>query len=256
MRIRLLPSSCAEPGVLQPLTTFLVNDTLAIDGGSLGCGLGLEEQKRVRKVIITHSHSDHIASLPIFLAEVFPFLEEPIYVYSISDVIHALQDHVFNDLVWPDFHNIELMSGNGPGLRYVEIEPLVPFEIENLRITPVEVNHTVRAVGLGVEDGRSAVVFTSDTYHTGDLWRLANSLPQLTAVFVDVSYPNEMESLAAASKHFTPRSLATELNKLTRAASVFAVHLKPQFQATVRQQLAQLNRPDVQPAEIGREYVL
>jgi len=255
MRVQLLPSSCTEPGALQPLTTFLVNDTVAIDAGSLGFGLGLEQQRRVRNVIITHSHSDHIASLPIFLSEVFPFLKEPVRVYSIPEVIRALRDHIFNNLVWPDFHNIELLHGAGPGLRYVEIEPLVPFDVEGLRVTPVEVNHTVRTIGLGVEDDHSAVIVTSDTCHTQEIWRLANRLDRLKAVFVDVSYPDAMQSLADVSKHFTPRTLAEELAQLKRAVPVLAVHLKSQFQVAVRQELAQLGRADVTVAKIGHDYL-
>ena len=254
MRIRLLPSSCTEPGTLQPLTTLLVNDTLAIDGGSLGLGLGPQEQRRVRSVVVTHSHGDHIASLPVFLAEVYPFLDGPVAVHSIPEVIGALREHVFNDIVSPDFRGIDLPRGGGRGLRYVEIEPLVPFEVEGLRATAVEVNHTVRTVGLILEDDRSAVVVTSDTHHTDEIWRLANRLERLKAVFVDVSYPDEMEALAAVSKHLTPRSLTLELGKLKRPAQVLAVHLKPQFHAAVRRQLADLGRSDIEVAEIGREY--
>ncbi len=254
MKIRLLPSSCTEPAVLQPFTTFLVNDTLAIDAGSLGFGLGLEQQKRVRSVIITHSHADHIASLPVFLSEVFPFLREPICVYSIREVIRALQDHIFNNLVWPDFHTIELLHGDGPGLRYVEVEPLVPFEVEGLRVTPVEMNHTVQTVGLILEDDHSAVIVTSDTSHTQEIWDRANRLERLKAVFVDVSYPDAMQSLADISRHFTPRALAEELHKLKRGVPVLAVHLKAQFQVSVRQELAQLEDADVAVAQIGHDY--
>lgn len=254
MRIRLLPSSCTEPGTLQPLTTLVVNDTLAIDGGSLGTGLGLPEQRRVRSVVVTHSHADHIASLPVFLAEVYPFLDGPVSVLSVPEVIGALREHVFNDLVSPDFRGIDLPRGGGRGLRYVEIEPLVPFEVEGLRATAVEVNHTVRTIGLILEDDRSAVVVTSDTHHTDEIWRLANRLERLKAIYVDVSYPDEMESLAAVSKHLTPRSLALELGKLQRPAQILAVHLKPQFHAAVRRQLADLGRSDIAVAEIGREY--
>lgn len=254
MRIRLLPSSCTEPGTLQPLTTLLVNDRLAIDGGSLGVGLGPQEQRRVRSVIVTHSHGDHIASLPVFLAEVFPFLDGPVSVHSIPEVVRALREHVFNDLVSPDFRSIDLPRGGGRGLRFVEIEPLVPFEVEGLRVTAVEVHHTVRTIGLILEDDRSAVVVTSDTHHTEAIWRLANRLERLKAVFADVSYPDEMEALAAVSKHLTPRSLVLELGKLQRRAQVLAVHLKPQFHAAVKRQLAELGRADIGVAEIGREY--
>src|SRR6185295_18222616 len=245
MRIRLLPSSATDPGSLQPLTTFLINDTLAVDGGSLGLGLDPQEQRRVRSIVVTHSHADHIASLPVFLAEVYPFLDGPVAVHSIPEVIGALRGHVFNDLVSPDFRGIDLPRGGGRGLRYVEIEPLVPFEVEGLRATAVEVNHTVRTIGLVLEDDRSAVVVTSDTHHTDEIWRLASRLERLKAVFVDVSYPDEMEALAAVSKHLTPRSLILELGKLTRPAQILAVHLKPQFHAAVRRQLEDLRRSDI-----------
>jgi ribonuclease BN (tRNA processing enzyme) len=255
MRVKLLPSNCSDPARLQPLTTFLVNDALAIDGGSLGYALGLDQQRLIRRVIVTHSHSDHTASLPIFIAEVFPFLQEPITVYATQETIASLREHIFNDLIWPDFHNIELLNGGGPGLRYMEIQPGVPFETDGLHVTPVWTDHTVPTVGLAIKDDHAAVIFTSDTYHTDDIWKLANRLDQLKAIFVDVSYPNEMESLAAVSKHLTPQALDEELHKLTRAVQVFAVHLKPQFRSKVIEQLKQLNRPNVSVAEIGHEYV-
>lgn len=232
-----------------------MNDTLAIDAGSLGYALDLEEQKRVHRVIVTHSHVDHIATLPIFVSEVFPFLEQAIVVHSIPEVIGALRDHIFNGLVWPAFDAIELPDGRGAALRYDALEPLVPVEIEGLRVTPVEMNHTVRTIGLALEDERSAIIVTSDTHHTEEIWRLAGRLERLKAVFVDVSYPDEMETLAAASRHFTPRSLDLELRKMRRSVPVLAVHLKPQFHARVREQLARLGRPDVGIARIGHEYV-
>jgi mRNA degradation ribonuclease J1/J2 len=256
IRIKLLPSNVNEPTKLQPLTTFLVNDTLAVDAGCLAFALPLEEQRRVRHIIVTHVHSDHTASLPIFVAEVFPFLEMPVVVYAIKHVIDSFRSHVFNDSIWPDFTKITMTNGGGPALVYNEIAPGVPFEVEGLRITPVSTNHVVPSVGLAIEDRGTAVIFTSDTYHTDEVWQLANGIDRLRAIFVDVSYPSELETLAAASKHLTPQALDLELNKLTREVAIYAVHLKPQFRAQVIDELAQLNRKNVFVAEIGREYVL
>jgi len=255
MRVRLLPSNLSDPSHLQPLTTFLINDTLAVDSGSLGFALDLESQRGVRKVVVTHTHTDHIASLPIFIAEVFPFLKEPISLYSTAKILGGLRKHVFNDTIWPDFLQIKLLNGNGASLHYSEIDPMVPFEAENLRMMLVPVNHVVPTVGVVIEDDHSAVIFTSDTYHTEEIWKVANATEQLKAIFVDVSYPNEMEALAAASKHLTPQALDIELSKMNREPRVYAVHLKPQFRAQVVQQLAWMNRPNVSVCEIGREYV-
>ena len=94
-------------------------------------------------------------------------------------------------------------------------------------MTPIPVNHVVPTVGLIVRDGDASVVFTSDTYVTDAIWQAAREVESLKAVFVDVSYPNEMEELAAASKHFTPQSLSSDLKKLGREVEVYAVHIKP-----------------------------
>ena len=255
MKVQLLPSNVSLPYELQSLTTFLINDAIAIDGGSLGFSLGLEKQHLIHAVIVTHSHSDHMASLPVFIAEAFPFLTEPVYVYSTRQTIRCLRDHVFNDEVWPDFHQIKLLNGKGSGLHYVEIEPGTPFEIKDLRVTPVWVNHTVPTIGLAIEDANAAIIFTSDTYHTEGVWKLANKMDRLKAVFVDVSYPNAMEDLAEDSKHYTPAALKVELGKLREKVPVYAVHLKPQFRKTVAEELQNLNCAEIHVAEIGREYI-
>ncbi len=255
MKIQLLPSNISDPVHLQPLTCFLINGTLAVDGGSLGFALSLDAQRMVRQVIITHSHSDHIASLPMFIAESFPFLRESVSVYATREVIASLKEHVFNDKIWPDFHQIKLLHGNESGLRYEEIEPFIPFVIGELKITPVPTEHTVPTVGLAIEDKSASVVLTSDTYNTEAIWKLANKLDNLRAVFVDVSFPSEMAALAAASKHLTPQGLVIELGKLGRKAAIFAVHLKPQFSARIKEELLSLNIPDLSICEIGREYL-
>jgi cAMP phosphodiesterase len=254
MKIKLLPSSIGSGARHQALTTFLVNGCLAVDGGSIGLALAPEEMASFRHIVITHSHSDHTASLPIFIAEAFTSLTEPVTVYGTRAVVSALRDFVFNDLVWPDFEKIPLAGGGGPSLRFHTIEPLQPARIAGLKVTPIPVNHVVETMGLLVEDETVSVLFTSDTYTTDEIWRAANRCERLKAVFVDVSYPNELEELAAASRHFTPQTLASDLKKLKRDARVLAVHIKPSNREQVVRQLAQLEAPPVSVAEIGREY--
>jgi phosphoribosyl 1,2-cyclic phosphodiesterase len=70
MRIELLNSS-NPPSDLQFLVSFLINDEVAIDAGAIGLLADLQRQQRVRHVFITHEHLDHIATLPIFLENVY-----------------------------------------------------------------------------------------------------------------------------------------------------------------------------------------
>jgi cAMP phosphodiesterase len=240
---------------MQTLTSFIVNDCIAVDAGSLGFALTPKQMSGLRDIVITHVHSDHTASLPVFVAEAFVGLEEPITIHATGEVVAALRQFVFNDQIWPDFERIALTNGTGPALRFRSLTAGEAVQIRDISITPIPVNHVVPTSGLILRDGGSAIALTSDTYTTDEIWRAAAETPDLRAVFVDVSFPAELEDLAAASKHFTPRSLAVDLKKLGRTdVEIYAVHIKPSNRETVIDQLARLTDPAVRVAEIGRVY--
>ena len=254
MKIRLLPSAAGRKSQLQCLTSFLVDDRLAVDGGSIGFALLPSEIGGIRHIIVTHSHNDHIASLPIYVAEAFSGLDSPIVIHATGEVIDALREFIFNDQISPDFETITLINGSGPSLRFNEMQTGKKVKIAGLDVTPIPVNHIVPTVGLLVENESSSVVFTSDTYSTDEIWKAARSAKNLKAVFVDVSYPNEMGELAAASKHLTPELLDADLEKLDRKVPVIAVHIKPTNRDDVVKQLGLLKHSQVSVGEIDRVY--
>jgi cAMP phosphodiesterase len=231
-----------------------VNDCLAIDGGSIGFALLPEEIGTIRHVIVTHAHSDHTASLPIYIAEAYTTLDGPITIYGGTEVVAALRQFIFNDHVWPDFEKIQLSNGAGPTVKFEVLEARKTVNIAGLAVTPIPVNHIVPTFGLVVESGGAALMFTSDTYTTDEIWQRAAGVQGLRAVFVDVSFPNELAELAAVSKHLTPKLLAGELEKLNRDAGVFAVHIKPSNRETVIRQLHDLNDSRVAVGEISKVY--
>jgi cAMP phosphodiesterase len=255
LRIKLLPSIAGRESQFQCLTSFLVDDRLAVDGGSIGFALSPSQMQLVRDIVITHSHNDHIASLPIFVAEAYTNITHPITVYGTSEVIAALREFVFNDKVWPDFEKIPLVDGSGPTIRFEILHHRRTIKIAGLNVTPVPVNHIVPTVGLIVESNGVTVAFTSDTYVTDEFWNVARAAADLKAVFVDVSFPNEMEELAAASKHLTPALLAGEMHKLDRDVKIIAVHIKPTNRSTVIEQLESLDDPAVSVGMINHEYI-
>ena len=254
MRIRLLPSSAGRESQLQCLTSFLIDDRIAIDGGSIGFALSPGEIGTVRHIIITHSHADHTASLPMYVAEAFNVLNDPIIIYGSNEVISTLRKHVFNDQVWPDFEKIQLSNGSGPTVEFRELRARQTLNIAGVDVTPIPVNHLVPTFGLLVQNETVAVAFTSDTYTTDEIWRAAREIDDLKAVFVDVSFPNEMGELAEASKHLTPELLVDELKKLDREVEVFAVHIKPTNRDDVIKQIAALAGSPVSIGEINRVY--
>ena len=75
MRLRVL--GCAggsAPGHL--LSSYLIDEVLAIDAGALTTALSVPGQRRVRAVAFTHGHLDHVWSLPLFLANRFDSLQQ------------------------------------------------------------------------------------------------------------------------------------------------------------------------------------
>ncbi|MCI0485156.1 MAG: 3',5'-cyclic-nucleotide phosphodiesterase [Blastocatellia bacterium] len=254
MRIRLLPSQAGRESQLQALTSFLINDRVSVDGGSIGFALSPEEMGQVRHVVVTHTHSDHHASLPIFVAEAFTALDSPIIIYGLPEVVSALREFIFNDHIWPNFEKIPLLNGKPSTIEFQTLEPRRTIEIAGLRVTPIPVNHLVPTVGLMVQDDGASVIFTSDTYVTDEIWEVGRETEQLKAVFVDISFPNELAKLAADSKHLTPELLVGELEKLNREVEVYAVHIKPTNRDQVIRELNLLGNPLVSVAEIGRVY--
>jgi mRNA degradation ribonuclease J1/J2 len=154
MKVRLLPSNVSRPVDVQTLTSFLVNDRVVIDGGSIGFSLAPSEQIGIRHFVVTHTHADHIASLPVMIADLYTFLVEPMVIYGIDTIIADLKNHVFNNRIWPDFTKIPLPDGSGPTLEFVTVEEGRSFETQGLTITPIAVNHPVVCTGLLVDDGK------------------------------------------------------------------------------------------------------
>jgi len=223
------------------MTSFLINGELALDAGSITQALPLEAQRRIRRIVLTHSHLDHTASIPFLVENIFGEQREALEILVTPQVLHTVKLHLFNNDIWPDFTRIpnDLL----PALRLVQVEPRAPFSANSLQLTPVPVRHTVPTHGYLVEDEGGAVLFTSDTGPTHEVWEVANRTTRLRAIIVEVSFPSRMQSVADVSLHLTPTTLAGELAKLKRDVAVYLYHLKPAYVDELREELAATHFP-------------
>jgi ribonuclease BN (tRNA processing enzyme) len=256
VKIQLLPSTFDEQGRATPeqrLTCFLIDERVTVDAGSIAIALSDEQRNTVRDVIVTHPHMDHIASLPIFIDDLFGFLDGPIRVHATPEVIETLERDIFNWVVYPRFS--ELSNDRGPVMQYVPFRTGEEFQVAHLRVTAVPVNHIVPTVGLVVSDERTTVAFSSDTYETQEFWELVNRTARIDALLIEASFPDSMAKLAEVSRHFTPALLGKELRKLEHnGLDILAVHLKPAYRDTLVAELAALNVPRLSVMEPGRVY--
>jgi ribonuclease BN (tRNA processing enzyme) len=239
------------------MTSFLIDGSVVIDAGAITRALTIAEQRKIRHVLISHTHMDHTATLPFLIENIFGANREPVSVYCSGRVLGAVRRHLFNNDTWPDFTRIP--DHLEPSVRFQEISAEVPFVIAglpggDLEVTAVEVDHIVPTTAFVLRQGSSSVIFTSDTGPTERIWEVANATPDLKALITECSFPNRLQAVADISRHLTPSTLAVELAKLHRRVPVFIYHFKPPYVEELRAELAAANLPCA-VEELGQDRV-
>ena len=225
MRLRVLGCSGGIGGRHLRTTSFLVDSDILLDAGTGVGDLSLAELSLVDHVFITHSHLDHVTSIPFLVDTVGGMRARPINVYASRATVEIMKSHLFNWAIWPDFS--EIPSPEAPFMRYQEIEVGRTITIAGREITPLPANHTVPAVGYHLDSGKSSLVFSGDTGPNNALWKAVNRIRNLRYLIVETAFSNKERQLADVSKHLCPETLADELAKLERSAEIYVTHLKP-----------------------------
>ena len=224
MNLRVLGAS---GGVGQGLrtTSLLVDHDILIDAGSGVGELTLDEMLGIRHIFLTHSHLDHIAFLPLLLDSIFDRIQEPLVVHGQAVTLCALQEHIFNWVIWPDF--AKLPNPDKPVLRY---EVMIPANICTLgerTLEMIPVNHAVPGVGYRIECPGGAIAFSGDTTSNDSFWDVLNARPTLDVLIVEAAFPNESLELSQMARHYCPSLLAQDILKLRHNPQIYITHNKP-----------------------------
>lgn len=225
MKLRVLGCSGGIGGRHLRTTSFLVDHDILIDAGSGVAELSVAELAAIDHVFLTHAHLDHVLALPLMIDAVASRREQPLLVYGLAEVIEALQRHIFNWSIWPDFSR--LPSVEQPFVRFVPIEVGGEVCLGDRKISALPVAHTVPAVGYCLDSGTGSLVFSGDTGPCEDFWKAVRAVPNLRYLLVECAFSNQECALASLSKHMCPRLLGEELRQLQRPCELFVTHLKP-----------------------------
>ena len=256
MKLQLLATTFDENGrasAQQHTCCFVIDDCVAIDAGSLAMSTNAVQKEKIRDIILSHAHLDHIAGLPIFVDDLFSTLETPIRIHATDEVINALKDHIFNWIIYPDFS--ELKNENGEVLIYQPFKVNCDFEIAHLSVKAVEVNHKVPSVGLIISDGKSKVILSGDTAEMDTFWEVVNSEENLNSLLIECAFPNELNELAHSSHHLTPNMLKKELGKFKHQnCPIYVVNLKPMYRKQIVSEINDLNIVNLKVLDVGKVY--
>ena len=253
MKVELVQSTVGVPVTRQFCIAAVVNDSIAIDAGTIGLLWPIQRQLRIRHVFLSHSHMDHVATLPLFLDNVYDPGPDCPTVYACPKTEDCLRRDVFNDRLWPDF--IRLSAEESPFLKLHTLQPEVPVELPDLTVTPVSLNHIVPTMGFILNDSTTTVAIVFDTSPTERIWELLADVPNLRAVFLEASFPNSHRWLAEKSGHLCPDLFEHELQKLAPSVKVIACHLKPRFFDEITAELTAVGRDCLEIGVPGQEYV-
>ncbi|MFP4465598.1 MAG: MBL fold metallo-hydrolase [Candidatus Goldiibacteriota bacterium] len=234
---------------------FVLDGETLIDAGTIGMNMDIHEQRKIRRILISHPHLDHIEGLPFYAVNIVSNKAPTVPVIGAKYTIDAIKEHLMNGIIWPDFTGIKNFSGNEV-LSYRRIPLDKWFNAGPYRIKAVSVNHTIKTNGYIIGKGGRYIMYSGDTKATSKIWKEAVKLgKKLKTVIVEMSFPNELEGLADASCHFVPRTLENELKKLGKLKpKVLVYHIKPEHLVKVKKEIRRIKSFDIQVLEEKKTY--
>jgi ribonuclease BN (tRNA processing enzyme) len=231
-------------------TSFLVNDVLLIDAGTVTEVLDDKQLSRIKNVLISHTHIDHVKGIFPFADELAMLNMEGLKLISVKNVLDIISENLFNNLIWPDFTIIPSVNNAIINLQEIALEE--ETLINNISIKPVLMTHTVYTVGYVVKENGKGFMFTSDTGPTKRFWEMAREEKGIEFIIADVSFPNRLEDIAKVSGHMTLSILIEHLDRFgLNNMPVYINHIKPIFLNEILNELKISDRINIKPLEQG-----
>jgi ribonuclease BN (tRNA processing enzyme) len=255
MKVRVLGCSGAIAHGCRT-TSFLLDDDVLIDAGTGVGDLSLQEMARVQHVLLTHSHLDHIAALPLMLDAVAKLKlaaqAPPLQVHALPATIQALKTHIFNNLIWPDFSAIP--NAENPLMRFVPIEVGQELSVGGKKIEVLPAVHTVPAVGYAASADSGYWVFSGDTERNPAFWQRVNQLA-VAMLIIETAFSDQEKDLAQRSQHLSPSVLATELDHIAAGQSypIYITHTKPAETGLIMEQIKRFDETPNREADVRHD---
>lgn len=224
MQLRILGCS---GGIGQNLRTssYLIDEDILLDAGTGVGDLSMEEMRNIRHIFITHSHMDHIVSIPLLIDTLFSSIKQPLEIHARAETIAMLRQHIFNWIIWPDFS--ELPNKQSPVLVFRPMKPGDTFTFNGRRIEMIEVSHTVPACAYVVTSDGRTMAYSGDTSTNETLWTRLNQYQRIDFMIVESAFANHDLQLSQLARHYCPSLLADDLKKFRHRPLLGISHLKP-----------------------------
>ena len=154
MKIKFLGTHNAE-STTSRLPSFLIDNVMAVDAGSLASELSLTEQNKIEAILLSHGHYDHIRDIPAFA---FNNFHRVVDIYCTAETLNIMTSHLLDGIIYPSFAG-KTSFLKKPSLMLHPIEPFEKIKILNYQVKAFPVNHPLNSVGFEITSNSGKTIF-------------------------------------------------------------------------------------------------
>ena len=235
MNIRFLGAHNSESQTTS-CVCILIDDKLALDAGGLTSNLPVVDQQKVKAILVTHKHYDHIRDIPVIALNLYQ-KNTTLDLYATADAQNAIETHLLNGKLYPKFQELPEAK---PTVRFNLIDPYETQQIEGYEILALPMRHNGTTISYQVSDTQGKTIFyTADTGPgLSGCWKHVS--PQV--LIVDVTVPNSDQEFAIDTGHLTPNLLHEELAIFQKhkgyLPQIITVHMDAMREQEIKNEIA------------------
>lgn len=235
------------------LTSFLIDGILAVDAGGLTSALSVEEQRKIRAVLLTHHHFDHTRDLVTLAANFGYYWRGQVEVYGLDYTLGVVTDCLLDGKMYVNF--LEYPSKEQPCVLLRSIKAYEQMNIAGYEVLAVPSSHSVPTVGyqIGSLQGEKLFYTGDATVGISQCWNYIS--PRL--LITEVTGPNKYGDWLKKTGHLSAALLKEELIQFRQLKGylprVVVVHIGNAFAAEIEREIAEIAQQLDADISLGHE---